>query len=235
MILLTGLGNPDSKYLGNRHNAGFMAVDAIADAHGFGPERRKFQGLVREGRLGSQKALILKPQTYYNESGRAVAEAARFFKIGPEAIVVFHDEIDLAPGKLRVKQGGGLAGNNGLRSIAAQVSPDVWRVRIGVGHPGSKAAVTAHVLKDFAKEEREGWLADMLDGIARAAPLLAALPDGDDEAGSRFVSAVLQPPGGGKPRAEKGPRPPSVTAAKPDEGKKGSAFDALKGLLGGGS
>ena len=226
MILLTGLGNPDAKYLGNRHNAGFMAVDAIADAHGFGPERRKFQGLIREGRLGSSKALILKPQTYYNESGRAVAEAARFFKIGPEAIVVFHDEIDLAPGKLRVKQGGGLAGNNGLRSVAAAVSPDVWRVRIGVGHPGSKAAVTAHVLKDFAKEEREGWLADMLDGIGRAAPLLAPLTE---DAAQRFASGVLQPPGGGKPRPEKGPRPPSVTGAPAP--KKASAFDALRGLL----
>ena len=234
MILLTGLGNPDRNYLGNRHNAGFMAVDAIADAQGFGPERRKFQGLIREGRLGSSKALILKPQTYYNESGRAVAEAARFYKLAPSAIVVFHDEIDLAPGKLRVKQGGGLAGNNGLRSIAAAVSPDFWRVRIGVGHPGSKAAVTAHVLKDFAKAEREGWLADMLDGIARAAPLLAALPDGEAGAGSRFVSAVLQPPASAKPRAEKGPRPPSVTAAPAqDARKKGGAFDALKGLLGG--
>ena len=225
MILLTGLGNPDQKYLGNRHNAGFMAVDAIADAHGFGPERRKFRGLVREGRLGSEKALILKPQTYYNESGHAVAEAARFFKVEPQDTVVFHDEIDLAPGKLRVKAGGGMAGNNGLRSIGAQFSPDVWRVRIGVGHPGSKAAVTAHVLKDFAREEREGWLADMLDGIARAAPLLAALDGGD---GSRFVSAVLQPPAHG-PRAEKGPRPPSVTAE--EEPVRRGAFDALRGLL----
>lgn len=233
MILLIGLGNPDQKYLGNRHNAGFMAVDAIADAHGFGPERRKFQGLVREGRLGSQKALILKPQTYYNESGRAVAEAAKFFKIAPEDTVVFHDEIDLAPGKLRVKAGGGLAGNNGLRSIAAQYSADVWRVRIGVGHPGSKAAVTAHVLKDFAKEEREGWLGDMLDGIGRAAPMLAPL---SDDAAQRFVSGVLQPPASAKPRAQKGPRPPSVTAAPTASAakaapKKNSPFSALKGLL----
>lgn len=228
MILLAGLGNPDSKYLGNRHNAGFMAVDAIADAQGFGPERRKFQGLVREGRLGTSKALILKPQTYYNESGRSVAEAARFFKIAPEDIVVFHDEIDLAPGKLRVKAGGGLAGNNGLRSIAAAVSPDVWRVRIGVGHPGSKAAVTAHVLRDFAKEEREGWLADMLDGIGRAAPMLAPL---SDDASQRFVSGVLQPPGGARPRP-KGPRPPSVTGpASGPKPEKASAFDALKGML----
>ena len=228
MILLVGLGNPDQKYLGNRHNAGFMAVDAIADAHGFGPERRKFQGLVREGRLGAEKVLNLKPQTYYNESGRAVAEAAKFYKIGPEDTVVFHDEIDLAPGKLRVKQGGGAAGNNGLRSITAQFSADVWRVRIGVGHPGSKAAVTAHVLKDFAKEEREGWLRDMLDGIARAAPMLVPL---SEDTTQRFVSGVLQPPASAKPRREKGPPPPPVTASPAAERKPG-AFDALKGLLG---
>lgn len=226
MILLTGLGNPDPKYLGNRHNAGFMAVDAIAEAHGFGPAREKFRGLAREGRLGAEKALILKPLTYYNESGRAAAAAAQFYKLAPEDVVVFHDEIDLAPGKLRVKQGGGLAGNNGLRSIAAQLSPEVWRVRIGVGHPGDKRAVTAHVLKDFAKEEREGWLADMLDGIARAAPLLAPPTK---EGAERFASAVLQPPPGA-PRAEKGPRPPSVTGAPPAERKAG-AFDTLRGLL----
>ena len=230
MILLIGLGNPDSKYLGNRHNAGFMAVDAIAEAQGFGPEKRKFQGLVREGRLGTEKALILKPQTYYNESGRAVAEAARFYKIDPQDVVVFHDEIDLAPAKLRVKAGGGLAGNNGLRSIAAQLSPDVWRVRIGVGHPGSKAAVTAHVLKDFAKEEREGWLRDMLDGIGRAAPMLVPL---SDETAQRFVSGVLQPSGKpdkapGKPKLKAQPAP--AASASPE--KPGGAFGALRGLLG---
>lgn len=230
MILLAGLGNPDAKYLGNRHNAGFMAVDAVADAQGFGPERRKFQGLIREGRLGTEKALILKPQTYYNESGRSVAEAAKFFKIAPQDVVVFHDEIDLAPGKLRVKAGGGMAGNNGLRSIAAAVSPDVWRVRIGVGHPGSKAAVTAHVLRDFAKEEREGWLADMLDGVGRVAPMLVPL---SEDTAQRFASGVLQPPGGGKPRPPKGPRPPSVTeTAKRAAEKPGGAFGALRGLLG---
>ena len=229
MILLVGLGNPEPKYQGNRHNAGFMAVEAIADAQGFGPAREKHRGLVREGRLGTSKALCLRPLTYYNESGRAVQAAAQFYKIPPEAIVVFHDEIDLAPAKLRVKQGGGLAGNNGLRSIAAQVSPDVWRVRIGVGHPGSKPAVTAHVLKDFAKEEREGWVADMLEGIGRAAPLLVPL---SEENTSRFVSAVLQPGARGSPKAR-----PARAGAAPNghpapEPKQAGAFDALKGLLG---
>lgn len=228
MILLIGLGNPDAKYQGNRHNAGFMAVDAIAEAQGFGPERRKFGGLIREGRLGTEKALILKPLTYYNESGRAASQACQFYKIGPEDVVVFHDEIDLAPAKLRVKRGGGMAGNNGLRSIGAAIGPDFWRVRIGVGHPGSKPAVTAFVLKDFAKEEREGWVADVLDGIGRAAPELTRL---EEEAGSRFVSAVLQPGASDKPKPEKGPRPPAVTKTPVDDPKQGGAFDALKGLL----
>ena len=234
MILLVGLGNPEPKYQGNRHNAGFMAVEAIADAQGFGPERQKFRGLVREGRLGASKALTLRPQTYYNESGRAVQAAAQFYKLDPSAIVVFHDEIDLAPAKLRVKQGGGLAGNNGLKSIAAQLSPDVWRVRIGVGHPGSKPAVTAHVLKDFAKEEREGWVADMLDGMGRAAPLLVPLTE---ENASRFVSGVLQPgakaPAG--PKAEAAPRRSAIAPGggghRGGETKEPGAFDALKGLL----
>ena len=228
MILLVGLGNPEPKYAGNRHNAGFMAVEAIADAQGFGPEREKFRGLVREGRLGTSKALTLRPLTYYNESGRAVQAAAQFYKIPPEDIVVFHDEIDLAPGKLRVKKGGGLAGNNGLRSIAAQVSPDVWRVRIGVGHPGSKPAVTAHVLKDFAKEERGGWVADMLDGMGRAAPLLVPLTE---ENASRFVSGVLQPGAAAKPPAKPTPRPDTGTAPTARDAKPAGAFDALKGLL----
>jgi PTH1 family peptidyl-tRNA hydrolase len=225
MILLVGLGNPEPKYQGNRHNAGFMAVDAIAERHGFGPERQKFRGLVREGRLGTEKALILKPQTFYNESGRAVQAAAEFFKLSPDEVVVFHDEIDLAPAKLRVKKGGGLAGNNGLRSIAAQLSPEVWRVRIGVGHPGNKAAVTAHVLKDFAKEEREGWLADMLEGIGRAAPSLVPLTE---ENAGRFVSGVLQPSGGSRPQTEAKVSAPSPPAAPQ---QKGGAFAALRGLL----
>ncbi|WP_031550891.1 aminoacyl-tRNA hydrolase [Parvularcula oceani] len=229
MILLVGLGNPDAKYAGNRHNAGFMAVDAIAERQGFGPERKKFRGLLREGRLGTEKALILKPLTYYNESGRSVGEAAQFYKLAPEDIVVFHDEIDLAPAKLRVKQGGGLAGNNGLRSIAAQLSPDVWRVRIGVGHPGDKRAVTAHVLKDFAKEEREGWLADMLDGIGRAAPHL--VPLSKDNA-ARFASAVHQP-GGREEPAKKAPEPKAEMPKREAKTAPSNPFsEALRALTG---
>ncbi|MEO1041881.1 MAG: aminoacyl-tRNA hydrolase [Pseudomonadota bacterium] len=189
MFLLIGLGNPGSKYAGNRHNAGFMAIDAIADAHHFPSFKAKFQALVSEGRIGSERAILLKPQTFYNDAGRAVQEAARFHKIEPGQIIVVHDEIDLAPGKLRVKEGGGLAGNRGLKSIAAHVSPDVWRVRIGVGHPGHKDAVTAHVLRDFAKEEREGWLSDMLRGIGQE--LGELLPPSEENA-SRFMSRVIQ-------------------------------------------
>ncbi|MBB4659128.1 aminoacyl-tRNA hydrolase [Parvularcula dongshanensis] len=226
MILLVGLGNPDAKYAGNRHNAGFMAVDAIAEAQGFGPEREKFRGLVREGRLGPEKALILKPMTYYNEAGRAVQAAAQFYKLAPDDVVVFHDEIDLAPAKLRVKKGGGLAGNNGLRSIAAQFSADTWRVRIGVGHPGDKKAVVAHVLKDFAKEEREGWVAEMLDGIGRAAPKLVPL---SEENGSRFVSAVIQPGAADKPKARSAPRPSPAPAPVAPE-RANPFIDALASL-----
>lgn len=225
MFLLVGLGNPGSKYQGNRHNAGFMAIDAIAEAQGLPAFRSKFQAEMTEGRLGSERAILLKPQTYYNEAGRAVQEACRFHKIPPEDVIVFHDEIDLAPGKLRIKKGGGLAGNNGLKSIAAHLSPDVWRCRIGVGHPGHKDAVTHHVLKDFAKEEREGWFGEMLDRMGPAASQLLPLTE---ENTNRFVSSVLQPP---KPKREDRPaaKPKPEPAAKPEE--KASAFDALKSLL----
>jgi PTH1 family peptidyl-tRNA hydrolase len=226
MFLLVGLGNPGSKYAGNRHNAGFMAIDAIAEAQGMPPFRSKFQGEVTEGRLGSEKALLLKPQTYYNESGRAVQEAARFHKITPAEIIVFHDEIDLAPGKLRIKQGGGLAGNNGLKSIAAHLSPDVWRVRIGIGHPGHKDAVTRHVLKDFAKEEREGWFGELLDRLGPAASELLPLTE---ETTNRFVSQVLQPP---KRDPKPKPAAPEAQPAPPKKDEKSSPFDILSRLRG---
>jgi len=177
MLILVGLGNPGARYSGNRHNAGFMAVDAIAEANGFGPWRAKFNALVSEGVLhtgrGPVKTLLVKPQTYYNESGQAVGEAARFYKVEPEDIVVFHDELDLAPGKFRIKLGGGHAGNNGMRSIAAHVGADVRRARIGIGHPGDKSKVTAHVLADVPKADQV-WLTDLLDAIARSVDLLAA-------------------------------------------------------------
>ena len=176
MLLIVGLGNPGSRYAGNRHNIGFMVVDAIAKRHGIGPWRRRFQGVSAEGALGGERVLLLLPGTYMNESGRAVAEAAHFYKVGVGDIVVFHDEIDLAPGKIRVKTGGGVAGHNGLRSISAHVGNDYRRVRIGVGHPGVKELVHAHVLGDFAKNERP-WVETLCDVIADNAELLALAKD----------------------------------------------------------
>jgi len=171
-LLLVGLGNPGSRYAGNRHNIGFMAVDAIAKRHGIGPWRRRFQGVAAEGPLAGERALLLLPGTFMNESGRAVAEAAHFYKLGLSDIVVVHDEIDLAPGKVRVKTGGGVAGHNGLRSISAHIGNDYRRVRIGVGHPGVKELVEAYVLSDFAKEERP-WVEALCAVIADNAELLA--------------------------------------------------------------
>src|SRR5213078_514575 len=171
MLLLVGLGNPGSQYAGNRHNIGFMALDAIAKRNGIRPWRRRFQGVSAEGPLGGERALLLLPGTYMNESGRAVAEAAHFYKLGLADVVVVHDEIDLAPGKVRVKTGGGIAGHNGLRSITAHIGNDYRRVRIGVGHPGDKDLVHAHVLSDFAKAER-GWVEALSDALADNAAVL---------------------------------------------------------------
>jgi PTH1 family peptidyl-tRNA hydrolase len=171
--LWVGLGNPEPGMLRQRHNIGFMALDAIAHRHGFSPWRNRFKGLVAEGSIGGQKILALKPLTYMNGSGESVQPAAAFFKLPPEAITAFHDELDLAPGKTRVKKGGGAAGHNGLRSMDRQLgSQDYWRVRLGIGHPGDKARVTGHVLGDFAKIDQP-WLAALLDAVADAAPLLA--------------------------------------------------------------
>ena len=172
MLLFVGLGNPGSRYAGNRHNIGFMVVDAIARRHGITPWRRRFQGVSAEGPLGGERVLLLLPGTYMNDSGRAVAEAAHFYKLGVGDIVVFHDEIDLAPGKVRVKTGGGVAGHNGLRSISAHVGNDYRRVRIGVGHPGVKDLVHGYVLNDFAKDERP-WVEALCAIIADDAGLLA--------------------------------------------------------------
>jgi len=183
MKLFVGLGNPGAKYARNRHNIGFMAVDQIAEDHGFSPWRAKFQGLVCEGRLGPEKVVLLKPETFMNLSGQSVGEAMRFFKLTPEDVIVFHDELDLAPGKLKLKQGGGHAGHNGLRSIHAHIGDSYRRVRLGIGHPGHKDRVSAFVLSDFAKAD-EGWLDDLLHGIGDGAPHLAA---GD---GAKFTNAV---------------------------------------------
>jgi PTH1 family peptidyl-tRNA hydrolase len=172
MLLFVGLGNPGSKYAGNRHNIGFMAVEAIAKRHDFAAWRRRFQGLAAEGPIASERVLLLMPGTFMNESGRAVAEAAHFYKTEPHDITVFHDEIELPPGKVRVKIGGGIAGHNGLRSITAHVGNDYRRVRIGVGHPGNKELVHAHVLSDFAKSERD-WVEALCAIMADNAGLLA--------------------------------------------------------------
>jgi len=176
MRLFVGLGNPGASYVGNRHNVGFMVVEAIARRHGFPPWRRKFQGVATEGAIAGQKVLLLLPGTYMNESGRAVGEAVNFYKVPLPDVVVFHDEVDLPPSKVRVKTGGGAAGHNGLRSITAHIGNDYRRVRIGVGHPGVKERVPGYVLSDFAKSERE-WVAGLCDIIADNADLLVR---GDD-------------------------------------------------------
>ena len=176
MLLFVGLGNPGAKYAGNRHNIGFMVVDAIAKRHGFPPWRRRFQGVATEGSIGREKVLLLLPGTYMNESGRAVGEAMHFYKMALADIAVFHDEIELPPGKVRVKVGGGIAGHNGLRSISAHVGNDYKRVRIGIGHPGVKELVHPHVLGDFAKSERP-WVETLCDVVADNAGLLAEAKD----------------------------------------------------------
>ncbi len=194
MKLIVGLGNPGSKYAGHRHNVGFMAVEEIARAHHFGSWRKGFQGEVAEGRLGGMKVLLLKPMTYMNESGRAVGEVVRFYRLSPDDVIVVHDELDLAPGRIRMKSGGGHAGHNGLRSIMAHVGGDFHRLRIGIGHPGDKSRVHGHVLSDFSKSEQE-WLQPLLEAIARHAPLLAEGRFND------FASKVMMdapPPAAGK-------------------------------------
>lgn len=178
MIIIAGLGNPGPRYAKNRHNIGFRAVDAIARVHGFSAERTRFHGLVSEGRLGHEKALLLKPQTFMNESGVSVAEAANFYKLGPEDVYVIYDEIDLAPMKVRVKAGGGAAGHNGIRSIMAHYGKDFMRVRLGIGHPGDKNKVPGYVLSDFTRDE-EVWVEAVVDAVAREAPLLAEHRDSE--------------------------------------------------------
>lgn len=186
MKLFAGLGNPGAAHALNRHNIGFMAVDAIAALHGFGPWKTRFQGLASEGRIGSDKVTLLKPATFMNESGRSVGEALRFYKLEPtEALTVFYDELDLEPFKVRVKHGGGAAGHNGIRSIDAHVGPDYARVRLGIGHPGHKDRVTGHVLGNFAKAEIEP-LADLLGAVAAEVPWLLA---GDE---ARFMSEIAR-------------------------------------------
>lgn len=183
MQLWVGLGNPGGQYALHRHNVGFMAVDTIAEVHGFSPVQKKFQGWVQEGRIGGEKILLLKPATFMNESGRSIGEAMRFYKLTPEDVTVFYDELDLAPFKVKVRRGGGTAGHNGIRSTDAHLGPEFRRVRIGIGHPGHKDRVTGHVLGNFAKAEMDD-LADLLGAIAAEAPWLAK---GDDV---RFMNDI---------------------------------------------
>ena len=189
MQLLVGLGNPGPKYAGNRHNIGFMAVDEIVRRHGFSAWRKRFQGEVSEGSFGADKVLVLKPMTYMNESGRSVGEAMRFYGIDPADVIVFYDELDLEPGKLRVKLGGGAAGHNGIRSMIAHVGPHFQRVRLGIGHPGDRNMVQPHVLSDFAKTDK-AWLEPLLDAIAQHAPLLVR---GEEASFQNKVHLALNP------------------------------------------
>lgn len=206
MKLFVGLGNPGERYARHRHNVGFMAVERIADRHGFGPWRSRFQGKLAEGTLNGERVWLLEPQTFMNESGRAVAEAARFMKLPLADVILFHDELDLAAGKVRVKLGGGVAGHNGLRSTDACLgSKDFKRVRIGIGHPGHKDRVVGHVLSDFHKAE-QAWLEPLLDAMADAAPCLAK---GDDAGFMNRVALLTQPP---KPEKPAKPAEPPASA-----------------------
>lgn len=202
MRLFVGLGNPGAKYARNRHNIGFMAVDRIAEDHGFAPWKTKFQGQISEGRLGTEKVLLLKPETFMNRSGQSVGEAMRFYKLDSTDVTVLHDELDLAPGKVRVKAGGGHAGHNGLRSIHDHIGAAYDRVRLGIGHPGRKEAVAGYVLHDFARAD-EDWLENVLRGISDGAAALAA---GD---GARFMNAVAL--------RTAPPRSSTGTAPRPEE------------------
>lgn len=214
MKLFVGLGNPGAKYAKNRHNIGFMAMEQIASDHGFGPWKAKFQGEASEGRLGSDKVLLLKPGTFMNRSGQSVQAAMQFYKLDPGDVTVFHDELDLAPGKCRVKQGGGHAGHNGLRSIHGHIGEAYGRVRLGIGHPGHKDKVSGYVLNDFPKADAH-WLDDLMRGIADGAGHLA---DGDT---GKFMNAValrVNPPRSStsNPKAEKADLPKSTPKPDPE-------------------
>ena len=203
MFLFAGLGNPGPKHAGQRHNIGFMAVDEIARRHRFGPFRARFQGLISEGTIAGQPVRLLKPMTFMNESGRSVGQALRFFKLRTAHVYAFYDDLDLKPGKCRVKIGGGAGGHNGLRSLDSHISKEYWRVRLGIGHPGHKDQVHAYVLQDFAKAERTSWVPKLLDAVADDAGLLV---QGEENAFmSRVARAVFPPP-------PKPPRPPGAVA-----------------------
>ncbi|MCC2111868.1 MAG: aminoacyl-tRNA hydrolase [Hyphomicrobiales bacterium] len=240
MRILAGLGNPGPRYAATRHNVGFMVVDAIHRRHGFAPWRSRFQADIAEGTLGGEKCLLIKPTTFMNESGRAIGEAMRYYKLAPADIVVFHDELDLPPGKMRVKTGGGHGGNNGLRSTIAHIGPDFHRVRIGIGHPGRKELVHGYILKDFAKADA-AWLEPMIDALAEHAALLAA---GKESTYANKVHLMLAPEAPEKPKKAKVPKAeakaesdrekaemPSDSAEPPEPAPKGGPFAALSKFL----
>jgi peptidyl-tRNA hydrolase, PTH1 family len=208
MKILVGLGNPGDKYEQNRHNVGFMAVEAIAENHNGGPWKRRFQGFACEVDIGRECCLLLKPSTFMNESGRSVGEALRFYKISPADVIVFHDELDLEPGRVRVKFGGGHAGHNGLKSLSAHIGNDYHRVRIGIGHPGSREAVVSYVLHDFSKKDRE-WLEPLLHAMARGAPHLLTGQD------AKFLNEVA--------RSARVAAEPSTTVASPRKDERPAA------------
>ena len=206
MLLLVGLGNPGPRYAGHRHNVGFMAVDEIVRRRVFSPWRARFNGEVAEGHLGGERTIALKPMTFMNESSKAVGEAVRFLKIPLDRVVVFHDELDLAPGRIRIKKGGGAGGHNGIRDLDQHFAKDYRRVRIGIGHPGHKDLVHGYVLSDFPKAERESWVPKAIDAVVSEAPLLASGAKVDDEKFMSRVAFLINPP---PPKPAKDDPPPS--------------------------
>ncbi|WP_404925223.1 aminoacyl-tRNA hydrolase [Mesorhizobium sp. ORM16] len=212
-LVFAGLGNPGAKYAANRHNVGFMAVDAIARRHSFSPWSKKFQGLIAEGTLGGEKIILIKPQTFMNLSGQSVGEALRFYKLGPGALTVFYDEIDLAEGKLRIKTGGGAGGHNGIRSIDGHVGNAYRRVRIGVGHPGVKEMVQHHVLGDFDKADRD-WLEPLLDAIADNAAMIVK---GDESGFMNKAALAVQGKAGVEPEKPAPKQQSHIRQARPQQ------------------
>ncbi|MGH6748497.1 MAG: aminoacyl-tRNA hydrolase [Methyloceanibacter sp.] len=223
MKLFVGLGNPGGQYVLNRHNVGFMAIDAIAATHDFPAWRKRFSGLAAEGKLGNESVLLFKPQTFMNESGRAVGEAVRFYKLALGDVIVFHDELDLAPSKVRVKTGGGVAGHNGLKSLTSHIGNDYVRVRIGIGHPGAKDLVTGHVLRDFAEAEHD-WLEPLLGAIAAEAPYLA---EGANDKFQSRVAHAMQP----EPEEAENPAPREKAASRRKEPRTEAENEQPEGTL----
>ncbi|MDA4847327.1 aminoacyl-tRNA hydrolase [Hoeflea poritis] len=234
MLLVAGLGNPGSRHAGNRHNIGYMAADAIARRHSFSNWSKKFRGEIAEGHMAGEKVLLIKPQTYMNLSGESIGEAMRFYKLAPSDLIVIYDELDLAPGKVRIKTGGGHGGHNGIRSIDSHCGKDYRRLRLGIGHPGHKERVNSHVLGDFAKADRE-WVETLLEAVADNFPMLI---EGDDSGFLNKIAVALgnSAPGNGKKNADPQKGQSHIRAARPktapEPPKSGPMADMLKKLFG---